>query len=1553
MNLLTLLGTTQQKANSNSALKLVSLVSDNGDNTFTITTKLNTDALLYGTPFVAAMGSSTMNGEGPTVTANQLRNRIDAWLAANTTSYRWFETATSTYTTNKGRPDYTDDPAIQHHRNIDAVASTGVDIILLWFTSNDQADGVNTPETYVDHIVEMIDEGNRKGAFVFVATPGPRTSFNATERQRLIDSRDLLFSDPRIDNSLIIDILEPLSINVDPGDDTNKAVINPSFDADGVHTNDAGHQVQFDLLIEALENYFIPNPGYEAIELERSTNPITGFTVIDADAGLSKTYTRPDGVRYYYRTRVRYATGVYGDYSNVFDFQQSLNSTSIEQVVKINFSPSPAIEATYNNFALGTPTSGQTLSNLLDETGTATGISIEVLNDWFGSGTNGVNDNSVFPLNVIQNNWRFLGDQDAETQLRITGLSDGNNYTIKLVASVLNAQPDRWCAIQYGDRYTGVNAGANNGSELATIHGCVPVGGEITIDLKAPWYENGYVAGLIIERVGVAHVLSLAENQSHDIDFAANYPEIMPGDTVIIPAGTYNRLYFRNFVGDENNKLTLINGSGGRVNVTGQNAALGFYDANHIRVTGSGSSDQYGFQLHPTTAVAAASVGIGGYASGLEFERCEIYDCGFAGFFLKLDFNAGDSSTWRANYEMTGLDIHDCWVHDVGGEGMYLGTTIPGDGTNKPHLITNARIYNNLIENTGWDGIQLSRCTDHQVYGNTIINYATENQAGQNTGISIANESTGRVHNNRIDTGTGDGITCFGGADNVLYNNIIIDPGRDGFFINDNSIDVDYPGYDSGATIRPGYTIAANTIIRPVDNGIQINGTAINNKRVYNNIVASAGGSNIFKTNGSLVIDEQGNTYDTVANLLFVDEANDDYNLAAGSPAIDAGIDISSYGITEDYAGTSTPIGANYDSGAYEAVASTPSSVTLVPINTESNGSSNNPRGYIRYEPIDYNTRNDWPLIIWLHGIGEAGDGDSDLAGLLDHAMINYLNTGNDISYLALAPQSFNGYFGANRLHDFIEWALVKYGNKINLDKVHVACVSGSGAGIDNLALNYPATLAKLDTVTIGAGLTGNGGTTQYNNFVAGNVRTWWHHGDGDLTVGYGATLNYYEGIVQAFGGQDFDNHRYTRYAGLGHSAWQETYDNSGRDKPQVTGQISALVGDYFFWQAPDTWYEFLEGTAPPPAAPSNLQLDNTSINEETTGVVGNLTVQGSPTPVLSITLNDNLFSLTGNNELNLDVAQDYETMGAVKQVQVEVTATNSEGSISQTFDIDINDITEGAAPTIVFLSVTNIDENNSINDIIGLLTADGDGNKTFAISGTDQGSFNTNVDEFRASEVYDFETKSSYSIFITATNSFGSSPPTPFTININDVPEGGGDELIGTFNLGRASRPQVDELLYPDIINVNENTPAAADPAINAFGLTFHVTEDFSSTPNVTYEVPSDLQGFPIEVWQNGWYDRFNGRIDVDDYNDSDLYKFRIPVNIDRTTDTSIEIKINGVVVYSNLVHPQGPTATVVEVANVAPVAGKIYYEIGGEGAAPIGERYGGVCAIQIFRQL
>lgn len=97
--------------------------------------------------------------------------------------------------------------------------------------------------------------------------------------------------------------------------------------------------------------------------------------------------------------------------------------------------------------------------------------------------------------------------------------------------------------------------------------------------------------------------------------------------------------------------------------------------------------------------------------------------------------------------------------------------------------------------------------------------------------------------------------------------------------------------------------------------------------------------------------------------------------------------------------------------------------------------------------------------------------------------------------------------------------------------------------------------------------------------------------------------------------------------------------------------------------------------------------------------------------------------------------------------------------------------------PTDIALSSASIDEGNSINDVIGSLTttdADlGDSHTYSLVAGTgdtDNASFNISGSSLRAGEVFDYATKSSYSIRIQTNDGNGGTFAKQFTITVNEV---------------------------------------------------------------------------------------------------------------------------------------------------------------------------------------
>ncbi|MEP2773109.1 MAG: T9SS type A sorting domain-containing protein [Fulvivirga sp.] len=103
----------------------------------------------------------------------------------------------------------------------------------------------------------------------------------------------------------------------------------------------------------------------------------------------------------------------------------------------------------------------------------------------------------------------------------------------------------------------------------------------------------------------------------------------------------------------------------------------------------------------------------------------------------------------------------------------------------------------------------------------------------------------------------------------------------------------------------------------------------------------------------------------------------------------------------------------------------------------------------------------------------------------------------------------------------------------------------------------------------------------------------------------------------------------------------------------------------------------------------------------------------------------------------------------------------------------------ENSAPTGITLGNSTIDENNSIDDVIGEFTttdADESDMHTYTlISGTgdsDNASFGISENSLIAKEVFDFETKSSYSIRVQTDDGRGGLFEKEFTLSINDLEE-------------------------------------------------------------------------------------------------------------------------------------------------------------------------------------
>jgi hypothetical protein len=329
-----------------------------------------------------------------------------------------------------------------------------------------------------------------------------------------------------------------------------------------------------------------------------------------------------------------------------------------------------------------------------------------------------------------------------------------------------------------------------------------------------------------------------------------NKINIRPGQVICFDASmTYKTIKFSNIKGTADNPI-IIRNCGGVANIT---AGLRFEHCENFKLLGDGVSDaRYGIKVSTTKSFFIA---FEMFTTDFEVARVEVagYNkngigegSGFAGMGVKTspyqDCQLFTDSTRQA-WIMRNVNIHDNWIHDTGGEGMYIGHGFYSGRKEKrcgfavktwSHSIKGLRLHHNLVENTGWDGIQVKNADeDTEVYNNVIRNYGTLNHKAHNEGLMLCDGVTGKAYNNLIDTGTGHGIMFQGMGNNDVFNNIVLNAGEDGF---------NGTGSTMGLYLPDGYVrIFNNTIFNSKKDGFTFFNSKGGEKLIMNNLVIRAG----------------------------------------------------------------------------------------------------------------------------------------------------------------------------------------------------------------------------------------------------------------------------------------------------------------------------------------------------------------------------------------------------------------------------------------------------------------------------------------------------------------------------------------------------------------------------------------------------------------------------------------------------------------------------------------------------------------------------------------
>lgn len=195
--------------------------------------------------------------------------------------------------------------------------------------------------------------------------------------------------------------------------------------------------------------------------------------------------------------------------------------------------------------------------------------------------------------------------------------------------------------------------------------------------------------------------------------------------------------------------------------------------------------------------------------------------------------------------------------------------------------------------------------------------------------------------------------------------------------------------------------------------------------------------------------------------------------------------------------------------------------------------------GFYKALPARYDsTTKKYPLLVFLHGVGETGNGSTDLPRLLGNAVprllkdksfpAQFMVNGAAYSFIVVNPQS-KEWPQPDDINAMINYAVANF--RVDESRIYVAGLSMGGGNTWDYAVAYPNRVAAIVPIC-GASWPSK---EQLGKIAAANLPVWAFHNNDDNVVGAGATtgnvntLNSFKPTIPA---------KMTIWANGGHDAW-------------------------------------------------------------------------------------------------------------------------------------------------------------------------------------------------------------------------------------------------------------------------------------------------------------------------------------------------------------------------------------------------------------------------------
>ena len=186
---------------------------------------------------------------------------------------------------------------------------------------------------------------------------------------------------------------------------------------------------------------------------------------------------------------------------------------------------------------------------------------------------------------------------------------------------------------------------------------------------------------------------------------------------------------------------------------------------------------------------------------------------------------------------------------------------------------------------------------------------------------------------------------------------------------------------------------------------------------------------------------------------------------------------------------------------------------------------------YYLYFPRDYvrETEKNFPLLLFLHGGGEAGGKLEDLQISGPPSMIV---EGKEFPFLILAPQHPHKrkFWNTAAVMQLLDTVIAN--NRVDPKKIYLSGLSRGGSAAWEMAVQYPQVFAALAVV---CGMT----PLPYASWLDRDLPIWVFHGEKDSVIPVTESEMMVEKLKEM--GREV---RFTKYPNVGHDAWTKAYEN-------------------------------------------------------------------------------------------------------------------------------------------------------------------------------------------------------------------------------------------------------------------------------------------------------------------------------------------------------------------------------------------------------------------------